>query len=134
MLPLTNWQLYARELPEELENLASPSSFVLPGAKALESFADLLGEAAADEEESAPALQSAPFSLPAMLPEGLSGSVFLRREIDFGSLRGDRAVLTLDHIVGSGRILLGESQLCAFDSAAMDADALAAARQDTVHA
>lgn len=128
MLPLTNWQLYARELPEELENLASPSSFVLPGAKALESFADLLGEAAADEEETAPALQSAPFSLPAMLPEGLSGSVSLRREIDFGSLRGDRAVLTLDHIVGSGRILLDESQLCAFDSADMDADALAAAR------
>ncbi len=131
MLPLTSWQLYARELPEELADLARPSSFSLPGAKALESFADLLGEAAAEEEtseeEAVPALQSAPFSLPAMLPEGLSGPVSLRREIDFGSLRGDRAVLTLDHVTGNGRILLGERLLCTFDSASMDADALAAA-------
>lgn len=131
MLPLTSWQLYARELPEELESSFRPSSFTLPGAKALEAFADLLGETDAGEEEQETELENAPFSLPAMLPDSLEGIVSLRREIDFGSLRGDRAVLTLDHIVGSGRILLGENLLCAFDSACMDADALAAVRAMT---
>jgi putative flippase GtrA len=43
-----------------------------------------------------------------MLPDSLQGSVSLRREIDFGGIIGDRAALVIDHIIGHGRILLGE--------------------------
>jgi len=131
MLPLTSWQLYARELPQGLTDFVRPSAFSLPGAKALEGFADLLGDDPVSCQQQEPDLESVPFSLPAMLPEGLSGPVSVRRDIDFGSLCGDRAVLTIDHIVGSGRILLGEKLLCAFDSAHFTADALEAVRPMT---
>lgn len=126
MLPLTQWKLFARELSEEMTSFAQPSGFSLPGAKALEGFADLLGGEAAPVESPASEEESAPFSLPAMLPDVLEGPVSLKREIDFGTLRGDRAVLTIDHIIGKGRILLGDHLLCAFDGARFDADALSA--------
>lgn len=117
MLPLVNWQLHAQELPEELADFPKASSFSLPGAKALESFADLLGETDATPEEVKPTAEVTPFALPAMLPCSLEGPVSLCREIDFGNLRGDRAVLAMDHLIGKGRILLGEKELCTFDSA-----------------
>ena len=127
MLPLTDWQLCAQELPDELAVFPKASSFSLPGAKSLEDFADLLGNAGSAAEESEPAEESAPFALPAMLPDCLTGSVSLRREIDFGSLHGDRAVLAIDHIIGRGRILLGEKTLCTFDSAHFTGETLQAA-------
>lgn len=127
MLPLSLWQLHARELPDELAVFPKASSFSLPGAKALEDFADLLGETETASEEAQPEEESAPFSLPAMLPDSLDGSVSLRREIDFGGLHGDRAMLEIDHIIGRGRILLGEETLCAFDSARFSDEALSAA-------
>ena len=130
MPPLSRWQLYARELPDELAALPKDSSFSLPGAKALEGFADLLGEAEAASED-IPAEESAPFSLPAMLPDDLEGPVSLRRAIDFGALHGDRAILAIDHIMGRGRILLGEEILCTFDSARFTDEDLIAAH-DTV--
>ena len=131
MLPLTQWNLFARELPEEMTGFARPSGFSLPGAKALEGFSDLLGENTSSSEIAEPELESAPFSLPSMLPKALEGSVSLKREIDFGALRGDRAVLTIDHIIGKGRILLGDHLLCAFDGARFDADALSAVHEMT---
>ena len=129
MLPLSLWQLHARKLPDELMDFPKTSGFSLPGAKALEEFADLLGEA--EIEESAPEGESAPFSLPAMLPDGLCGAVSLRREIDFGALHGDRAVLEIDHIIGKGRILLGDEVLLRFDSTRFDDEALSAVRAIT---
>lgn len=126
MPPLSRWQLYARELPDELAALPKDSSFSLPGAKALVGFADLLGEAESASED-IPIEDSAPFSLPAMLPDDLEGPVSLRRAIDFGALHGDRAILAIDHIMGRGRILLGEEILCTFDSARFtDEDLIAA--------
>ena len=87
MLPLTSWQLHARELPDELTLQPRSTAFSLPGAKALADFADLLGEPEAAPEEDEAQEESAPFALPAMLPDSLEGPVSLRREIDFGSLR-----------------------------------------------
>lgn len=121
--PLTCWLLFARELPEEMTDSARPAPFFLPGAKALEGFSELLGESESMPEEDESLQESAPFSLPAMLPDTICGPVSLHREIDFGAFEGDRAILTLDHIVGSGRILLGETVLCTFDSARFTADA-----------
>lgn len=131
-LPLTTWQLSADSLPEDMLP-AAPAAFTLPGVRALEDFADLLGgdEKENQEEETDRKRESAPFSLPALLPEGAQGAASLRREIDFGALIGDRAVLTIDCIAGRGRILLGEQLLCAFDSARFDADALYAAHTMT---
>jgi len=131
MLPLTAWKLYARELPEELTKANRPFSFSLPGAKALEAFADLLGFEEPSDQMDEPEQESASFSLPAMLPDSLEGPASLRKEIDFGRLHGSRAVLMIDHIIGKGRILLGETLLCTFDSACFTADALQAARAMT---
>ena len=128
MLPLTSWQLYARELPDELALFPKSFTFSLPGAKALEDFSDLLGETETMPEEAKTEEESAPFALPAMLPCSLEGPASLRREIDFGALHGDRAVLMIDHIIGCGRILLGEKTLCAFDSAHFTDEAMISAR------
>jgi len=131
MLPLSLWQLYARELPDELTVFPKTQAFSLPGAKALEDFADLLGEAGPAPEDAAPEEESAPFSLPAMLPDGLHGDISLRREIDFGSLFGDRAVLQIDHLIGKGRILLGEEVLSVFDSTRFTTEAFSSSRAMT---
>lgn len=131
MPPLSRWQLYARELPNELKECPKTFAFSLPGAKALEDFSDLLGETDSAPKETEPAEESIPFALPSMLPDALEGPVSLRREIDFGSLRGDRAMLTIDHLIGRGRILLGEETLCVFDSARFTEKTLLAAHTAT---
>jgi len=115
-LPLTNWQLHAVSLPERLLDSAPTHAFSLPGANALDAFADLLGADVSNSpivETTADA--SAPFSLPSMIDEDVSGEVSLSREIDFGALHGDRALLTLDHIAGSGEILLDGEVIARFD-------------------
>ena len=98
-LPLTRWTLHGSGLPDRLLEHDS-SGFSLPGADALGAFAELLGTDGAPSEE--PAEQTAPFALPAMLPDDVPGCVRLTRELDFGSLRGDRALLIIDHIAGRG--------------------------------
>ena len=133
MLPLSFWQLHARELPDELAVFPKASSFSLPGAKALEDFADLLGETETASEEIQSEEESAPFTLPAMLPDSLQGPVSLRKEIDFGGISGDRAVLVIDHIIGHGRILLGEEVLCSCDNKTVSGYMLSAAREMTSH-
>ena len=49
---------------------------------------------------------SAPFALPALLPEDVSGPVALECEIDFGAHTGDRAALLFDSVCGSGKVML----------------------------
>lgn len=119
-LPLTHWTLRAAHLPDRLLDDPRPVGLTLPGAAALDAFADLLGEGSAGSPPDSPANPSedtAPFTLPAMIPKDVPGAVSLCREIDFGALRGDRAVLVLDHIAGRGEILLGDSVVARFDSA-----------------
>lgn len=123
-LPLTHWTLRGDGLPERLLE-DERSGFTLPGAQALGAFAGLLGgapdEQDAPEEEQAKQEKkekkeaSAPFALPAMIPDDVPGPVALTREIDFGSLGGDRALLLLDHIAGRGEVLLDGQTLARFD-------------------
>ena len=125
-LPLTHWTLHGSSLPKRLLD-DKPAGFSLPGAAALSAFADLLGTPDAPSEADAPSESAAPFALPAMLPDDVPGSVRLCREIDFGSLRGDRALLELDHLAGRGELLLDDQVLARFDSAASSAASIAAA-------
>lgn len=115
-LPLTRWTLRGDALPERL--LARrPAAFSLPGAEALRAFAGLLGEAETPDDDVQQ--EGAPFALPGMLPPDVTGCVSLTREIDFGVLRGDRAILEFDHLMGRGDILLDGRVLARFDSANM---------------
>ena len=123
-LPLTRWTLHGSGLPDRLLEHDS-SGFSLPGADALGAFAELLGTDGAPSEE--PAEQTAPFALPAMLPDDVPGCVRLTRELDFGSLRGDRALLIIDHLAGRGEILLDNQVLARFDSAGSPAASASAA-------
>ena len=120
VLPLMRcWTICAPILPDVLLPTAHPRGFSLPGAEALSAFADLLGtdQTSQPEQESA-AEQSAPFALPALVPDSLDGPFSLSCVVDFGALRGDRAVLSIDHICGRGVIMLGGVQLAAFDTSA----------------
>ena len=117
MIPLlSRWRIRAASLPDEMLDAPKRPSFTLPGAGALLDFSDLIGDdgggapALPDKEE----IDEAPFSLPAMIPEDVPGEVSLVQEIDFGAIEGDRALLSLDHLTGSGEILLGEKRLAAF--------------------
>ena len=104
-LPLRAWTLSADALPDRLlDARGADDAFTLPGAEELSAFADLLG--AQEDEPPQPAQQSAPFDLPALLPEDVSGEASLSREIDFSALCGDRAVLRLSMVSGSGEALL----------------------------
>ena len=129
-LPLTHWTLHADSLPDRLLE-AGPAGFSLPGADALHAFADLLGTDGAPAGGDAPAEQTAPFALPAMLPDDVTASVRLTRELDFGSLRGDRALLEIDHLAGRGEILLDHQVLARFDSAQPPDASIAAAMELT---
>lgn len=133
------WTLTADELPQRLLAAPKKSGFSLPGAKALLDFSDLLGEQAPkdapppeqDEEN------SAPFTLPALLPGDIAGSAALSREIDFSALCAGHAFLLLEHIVGSGSVELGDETLLRFDGALAQAqidltDALRLGRKQTL--
>jgi len=120
---LASWRIRADELPDRLLDMDRPApAFTLPGANALRGFADLIG-AEEDEPLSAPAQEDAPFPLPAMIPQDVSGCAELFLDIDFGALPGDRAVLVLDEITGSGGILLGDTVIARFGGAQHTASA-----------
>ena len=118
-LPLyAQWRLSGENLPERLieAHEESAPSFHLPGSDALGDFADLLGlapdahedapAAQSEEESDSAAMPSAPFPLPALIPEDVPGEVVLTREIDFGACTGRRAHLLFDMLAGSGRVVL----------------------------
>ena len=115
---LSRWRICAPDLPQDLIPRDDRPAFSLPGAEALLDFADLLGT---PEPEETPlpggTLPSAPFLLPALLPDSIAGEASLSCEVDFGALTGDRAVLTFAQLLGRGSILLGDTPVAAFDSA-----------------
>ena len=125
-LPLTHWRLHAASLPDRLLDDAPTPSFSLPGADALDAFADLLGTDAGNEPAGEKRDEAfAPFALPGMIDEDIQDDVALSREIDFGALHGDRALLTLDHIVGSGDILLDKETVASFGGDPIETSAVA---------
>lgn len=114
ILPLSDFIISAAALPEGAESV--PSGFTLPGAEDLLAFSELLGGEENPDETPAESGHCAPFSLPAMLDDAICGEVTLSREIDFGALCGDRAVLTIDRLFGRGSVLIGETPAASFDS------------------
>lgn len=118
---LASWRIRADELPDRLLDMERPApAFSLPGAASLAGFFGMLD---IEEGEAAPVMpeaeyEDAPFPLPAMLPDDVPGCAELFLEIDFGELPGDRAVLTFDEILGSGSILVGDTQIASFGGAA----------------
>lgn len=120
ILPLLScWRLSGDHLPESLMPEQKDTGFSLPGAQALADFSNLLGDDSLLSEEANPGKadsSSIPFQPPAHIPDEVTGSAALSCEIDFGMLRGDHAVLTMDHIIGRGCVMLGEIQIAAFDS------------------
>ncbi|MBR3794683.1 MAG: hypothetical protein IKK34_01465 [Clostridia bacterium] len=116
---LSCWRISAPNLPDSLLPEEQTLAFSLPGAEELLGFADLLGEPALQEAAPDAMQPSAPFPLPALLPDALCGEAELTCEVDFGALSGDHAVLTFAQLLGRGSILLGDTPIAAFDSAAL---------------
>lgn len=112
-LLMSGWTLCADTLPEQ-EETARREGFSLPGALSLKEFSDLLGMDEEAQEEKTEERRGIRFSLPGMLPQGTRGEATLSRFIDFGRLSGKRASLEIDHLCGTGDILLGEKKLLSF--------------------
>lgn len=106
-LPLRTFTLTADVLPERLLDARGEEGFTLPGADALAAFADLLGDKQAEAPD-AGETQSATLDVPALIPQDVEGGFTLSREIDFGALAGDRAVLRLAMVCGRGEALLSD--------------------------
>lgn len=103
-LPLMRWTLHGDNLPDRLVDAPKSKGFSLPGADALSAFADLIGE---DEPEKAAAMdEGAAYQAGGFFEDDLDGRLTLSREIDFGALLGDRALLTFAQLAGSGEIEL----------------------------
>ena len=112
ILPLTQWTLYGEDLPERLLDQDQKPSFTLPGADALSAFADLIGDEEKEQKTSEPS--GIPHTAGTLFDEDIAGCVCLKREIDFGEMQGDYAVLAFEHIAGSGSVRLGEEELARF--------------------
>lgn len=111
-LPLTWWTIRGESLPERLLDEPKTPAFSLPGADALSAFADLLG--APDQADEQNQAQDACYALGGLFEDDLAGELTLSKEIDFGALCGDRAVLTFSHLCGSGEIFLDDKKIAAF--------------------
>lgn len=117
---LSCWRITADYLPDNLIETEKTPAFTLPGSEELAAFSDLLGESPekpADDMPEETSAASAPFALPAMIPDEIQGSVTLSCELDFSSMQGDHAVMTIDHICGCGCVMLGSEALASFDTA-----------------
>ncbi|MGN0997826.1 MAG: hypothetical protein ACI4PG_13045 [Candidatus Ventricola sp.] len=121
---LAGWRIQADALPEHMAAGDAAPAFSLPGEQELLAYADLLDAQDAPAQRAAPA--SAPFALPALLPEDVPGAVTLSREIDFGALRGDHAVLELDRLLGRGEVRLGDEVIAVFPGDAQESAPAAA--------
>lgn len=134
---LSGWRLVCDALGQAREESA-PARFSLPGADELAEFADLIGDGDGAMEQPAPeedAPRGVPFALPGALPPQAEGPAEIFREIDFGSLTGERATLRLDLIAGKGEALLGGERLAAFEDGPLEidvTDALRRARRRTL--
>ena len=119
ILPLTQWTLHGDQLPQRLLDDEDKKAFSLPGADALDAFADLIG---ADEQEQAQSPQAgAPYCTGALFEEDICGAVSLVRDMDFSAMEGDYALLAFEHIVGSGEVRLGDRVIARFGDRAQDA-------------
>ena len=118
-LPLESWTLHMEHLPQRLQCAADEGIFSLPGADALGEFAELIGNI--EEESPAGQAEGVPYTLSGLFEDDLSGELTLSKEIDFGALSGDRAVLTFEHIAGRGDVLLGGRQIARFGDETADA-------------
>jgi len=110
--PLMQWMLHAQSLPESLCDAQEKAAFFLPGADALNDFSDLLG--GGDDRLQIAQDTGAAYALDGLFEADLAGEVSLKKEIDFGALEGDWALLTFEHIAGSGEILLGGQVIARF--------------------
>ena len=119
ILPLTHWTLHGENLPQRLFDEEKKPAFYLPGADALSAFADLIGDDAQESEQSEE--DGVPYSAGALFDAEISGGVTLKRELDFGAMEGDYAVLAFEHIAGSGSIFLGDEELARFGNDSTDA-------------
>lgn len=113
---MAGWRLHG-SLPEHMIPADTGPSFTLPGAQALAAFSGLLGDTPDARQPADERDQGVPLPLPSLIPEDVPGEAALSREIDFGALRGDYAVLTFDALCGRGDILLDGKRLASFDSA-----------------
>ena len=102
--PLMLWTLHGDNLPDRLFDAPKSPDFSLPGADALSAFADLIGEE--EPEKAAAQDEGVAYQAGGFFEDDMGGSLTLSREIDFGALFGDRALLTFDQIAGSGQIEL----------------------------
>ena len=112
-LPLERWTLHMEQLPERLKNCEEEKTFSLPGMESLGAFADLLG--GFDEETKTEQDTGVEYAAFGQFDEDMQGEISLTQEIDFGALTGDRAVLTFEHLLGRGEILLGDKVIARFD-------------------
>ena len=134
---LSGWTLTAEQLPEHMIASEKTTAFILPGADALSDFSDLLGFDSEEERPCESPQETASFSLPAMFPSEIAGWAELSREIDFGALCAQRAVLEIDQLCGSGTISLDGETLLSFGPGAADlsldlTDALHLSRRQTL--
>ena len=83
----------------------------LPGMERLSMYADML---------SLPDKEEQPFSLPGLLPEG--AALCLSREIPFGSIRCNQAILRFSCIRGKGVVLLDGKEIACFQNGALSLD------------
>ena len=112
LLPLTQWMLHADHLPDRLFDEPKTPAFSLPGADALDEFADLIGANA--PQEMPPEDDGVPYALNGFIEEDICGEMIFTKEIDFGELIGDRALLMFGHLAGRGEIYLGEERIACF--------------------
>ncbi|MBR4039675.1 MAG: hypothetical protein IKJ11_06190 [Clostridia bacterium] len=122
-LPLESWTLRMQQMPDRLKDDGDTRAFSLPGADMLGEFADLIGGDAGEDMQPAQE-EGARYALCGLFEDDMPGEISLVRQIDFGALSGDRALITFEHIAGRGEILLGGRQIAAFDSENFTTDAL----------
>ncbi|MDO5377671.1 MAG: hypothetical protein Q4G52_04980 [Clostridia bacterium] len=116
-VPLSRWRLTGPSLPERLIE-RERQAFSLPGAQALADFAALLDDESVPSSDRLPAQgeekPSAPFRLPALLPEDMPGAAALSRELRLGGLSGDHAALHVDLLLGRGGVYLDDERVASF--------------------
>lgn len=104
---LAGYTICGEALPERfLPQDAPPSAFRLPGADALAAFSDLIGGDPLPAENAQTLQQNAPFPLPALLPEDVTGCVTLEREVALDTLSCRQALLVFDMLCGRGEVVL----------------------------
>ncbi|MCI6374011.1 MAG: hypothetical protein MR821_01800 [Clostridiales bacterium] len=143
ILPLTRFTLTADALPDRLLPRAGGARFALPGAKELAAFGDLIG----DEPSARPGLpppcapreadarESAPFAVPALLPEDVGAGAALHCALPLERMGGTHARLDFGLLAGRGEVLLDGERVARFENSPLTlelTDALHSRRRQTL--